>query len=122
MVKIIKVNWLSKEALEAEVTVSDGRFELKCFSQPFNYAFNDFIETPLYCYDACNIEKAQNSDAKVQKLQDSFDYMITGKLISKNDSSIEVGNIILKIERSDLPGDIKEGNYVSFISKRIDLY
>lgn len=75
-----KIDWLSKEALEAEVTVDDGRFELTCFSQPFNCALNDFIKTSLYCYEISNVIRVGKSEFKVEKLYDSFTYNLTGKL------------------------------------------
>ncbi|GAA0694846.1 hypothetical protein [Clostridium cadaveris] len=122
MVRITKINWLSKEALEAEVTVSDGRFELVCFSQPFNYALNDTVKTSLYCYAVSNVIREQNDEFKVEKLYESFAYILTGKLINKKDSVVEIGDVIVEIEKSDLPGDIEEGNYISFNCKRIDIY
>jgi hypothetical protein len=45
-VKIKNINWLSQEALEAEVEVTDGKFEINCFAQPLNYQ----IGSKYRCY------------------------------------------------------------------------
>lgn len=122
MIKITKINWLSKEALEAEVTVSDGRFELVCFSQPFNYMVNDVVKTWLYGYKVSNVIREQNKEFKVEKLYDFFDYSLTGKLANKEESIVEIGNIKIEVQNADLPGDIEGGDYISFNCKRIDIY
>lgn len=57
MLKIININWLSKEALEAEVTLTDGKFKLICFSHPCNYKMNSEINKHLYCYEISNVLK-----------------------------------------------------------------
>ncbi|WP_251862608.1 hypothetical protein [Clostridium sp. Marseille-Q2269] len=122
MIKITKINWLSKEALEAEVTVNDGKFELICFSHPFKYDLNDFIKTALYCYDISNVMRVEKCEFKVEKLYESFAYNLTGKLANKEDGIVEIGNIKIEVQNTDLPGDIEEDDYISFNCKRIDIY
>ena len=51
MIKIENVNWLSKTAQEAEVCLSDGYFQIVCFSQPFY----DEVKLPLYAININNI-------------------------------------------------------------------
>ncbi|HBJ2615121.1 TPA: hypothetical protein LA742_003629 [Clostridium botulinum] len=122
MVRITKVDWLSKEALEAEVTVNDGKFELICFSQPFKYALNEFIKTALYCYDISNVMRVEEREFKAEKLYEPFAYNLTGKVANKQYGIVQIGNIKIEVEKSDLPADIEEDNYISFNCKRIDIY
>ena len=122
MLRIIDVNWLSKEAMEAEVTITDGIFILKCFSHPFNYDLNEIINVPLYCFDVNNVTKVKTGETTVNKLIDYFAYNISGELIDKNEAAVKVGEIIFFIENSELPGDLEKGDFISLTCKRIDLY
>jgi len=45
--KIIKLNWLSKPAQEAELVVSDGVHNCLVFSQPCSVELNQIIVDPL---------------------------------------------------------------------------
>ncbi|HDK7166225.1 TPA: hypothetical protein PTV44_000028 [Clostridium botulinum] len=122
MVKIIKIDWISKEALEVEVTVYDGKFKLICFSQPFKYDLNDFISIPLYCYGINNIMKVEERRFKVEKLYEPFAYNLIGKLENKQCGIVQIGNIKIEVENADLPSDVEEESYISFNCKRIDIY
>jgi hypothetical protein len=51
MIKIENVNWLSKIAQEAEVCLSDGDFQIVCFSHPFYHE----VKLPLYAINTNNI-------------------------------------------------------------------
>lgn len=122
MIKVIKINWLSKEALEAEVTLTDGKFELICFSQPFNYDLNDFIKTYVYCYETNNVLIEDVREFEVNKLNSTFAYKLAGELINKEECVVAIGDIRIIIEKDKLPGDVKVGDYISFNCKRIDIY
>ena len=43
MVIVSKINIISKNSLEAEVTITDGINELVCFSQPCNFKLNQIF-------------------------------------------------------------------------------
>lgn len=121
MIKVCEITWLSKEALEAEVIVTDGKYELKCFSQPMNYGVDHQIENPIYCYNAKNILKSNENNFSINKLSEYFAYNITAQLFNKKNGLIKLGNIMLEIDKHILPGDVKENDYISLYCQRLDL-
>jgi len=122
MVKISKVTWISKEALEAEVIITDGKFELLCFSQPFNHVLDGMLSEPLHCYNAKNIVKADGDDFKALKLTEYFAYNITGKLISRQEGILILGDIQISVDKDMIPRDIQDGIFIAFYCQRIDLF
>jgi len=120
--KISKIHFLSKEALEAEVTLTDGENQLICFSQPLNYNLNDNIETSLYSYGVSNIVKEQDKEFYIKKQHEPFAYELKGELIDKDNCLVKIGSIIIEIEKSVLPKDFETGDFISFNCRRVDLY
>ena len=122
MMEIVKIDWLSKEAKEAEVCISDGDFSLVCFSEPFNYSLGDRIPLPLYTLNATNIYKvAADEGFYAERIGLDFEYKIVGCVLNKEYNQIEIGEFIIELD-VPLPNDIHVGEGVSFICDRIDLY
>lgn len=121
MVTINKILWLSKDALEADVTITDGEFEIKCFSQPLKYELNNKINEPLCCYNVKNIVKTLDNEFVVSKLSEYFAYNMTGMVVDKKNGIIKVGKISLQIETILMPGDINDGDFISFYCQRLDM-
>lgn len=122
MIKIKLINWLSREAKEAEVLLSDGKFNITCFSHPFNYQSTKIITQPLYSLNASDMIVV-NSEQKlsVEKTNESFGYKITGYVFNKKENQVKIGEFIIELD-NQIPLDINEGNYLSFICDRIDIY
>ena len=110
MIKIENVNWLSKIAQEAEVCLSDGDFQIVCFSQPFYHE----VELPLYAINTSSSERKYS----VEKKGESFEYKFSGKIIDKE--HIKIGEFIIQLD-APLPKDIEEG-YISFECERVDIW
>lgn len=114
MIKIENVNWLSKTAQEAEVCLSDGDFQIVCFSQPFYHE----VKLPLYAINTNNIVCSSERKCLVEKKGESFEYKFSGKIIDKE--HIKIGGFIIRLD-VPLPKDIEEG-YVSFECERVDIW
>ena len=122
MVKIDKLNWLSEETKEAEVYLSDGDFNVLCFSHPFDKELGSTVPQPLYTLNAREIFRLDGEERfSVVKEEGSYDYKLAGRVIGKNENQVKVGEFILELD-NPLPNDIQFGNYVSFICDRIDIY
>jgi len=121
-VRICKIDRIDKEALEAEVIVSDGTFEVLCFAHPLTYEEGSELNGPIRCLDATNIVKSDKNEYTVEKSADYFSYVLTGKLVDKINGLVMVGGLMFEVDKDMLPGDIKEGEYISFYCDRLDLY
>lgn len=118
--KIKNIAWLSFEALEAEVTITDDKYEIRCFSQPCHYNIGQELKEPLYAMDAHTVVRVETKKSEVVKLEEPFAYLLTGQLVSKQDRIVEIGNIQIRMDTT-LPGDIIEEDTVSFKCDRIDI-
>ncbi|MCP4745962.1 MAG: hypothetical protein GY874_07450 [Desulfobacteraceae bacterium] len=122
MVSVKEIKWISKEALEAEVIITDGQFELLCFSHPFEKKKGEQLTEPLTALDPDKIVKLGTPSSHIEKLGNTFDYLIAGKLIRKKSGYMRLGDIIIEIDSHAIPGDIKEDDYISFRCNRLDIY
>ncbi|MGE7090726.1 hypothetical protein ACQKII_04570 [Lysinibacillus sp. NPDC048646] len=120
--KIKKINWISQEALEAEVVVTDGKFEIMCFAQPLNYLKESELIGPIYCLNVSNLMIAERKEYSIEKLDDHFAYRFIGKLIDKDYEKVKLGKLLLELDNNLLPGDINEGDFISFCCQRLDIY
>lgn len=120
--KIKKVNWISQEALEAEVIVTDGEFEIICFAQPLNYLEESELIEPIYCLNVSNLVRSEKAEYSIEKLDAPFAYRVIGKLIDKNYEKVKLGELLLELDNNLLPGDINEGDFLSFCCQRLDIY
>ena len=114
MIKIENVNWLSKTAQEAEVCLSDGDFQIVCFSQPFYHE----VRLPSYAINTNNIVCSSERKCSVEKKGESFEYKFSGKILNKE--HIKIGEFIIQLD-VPLPKDIEEG-YISFECERVDIW
>lgn len=121
VLKIKKINWISQEVSEAEVIVTDGELEIMCFAQPLNYLEENELLEPIYCLDVSDLVKAELSEYRIEKLDDNFSYSFLGQLIDKRDEKVKVGGLLLELDYN-IPGDINEGDFISFNCQRLDIY
>ena len=119
--KVKEIMWLDESILEAEVRISDGNYELVCFSQPLRYKVNEVIEEPLYCLDVANIQRIAG-EFKVVKLEGVFSYQIVAKLSDKKQGMFKLGGIYLEVDDGIIPKDIQENEFVVLNCSRIDIF
>nr|WP_223251658.1 hypothetical protein [Bacillus sp. LLTC93] len=121
VLKIKKINWISQEASEAEVIVTDGELEIMCFAQPLNYLEESELLEPIYCLNVSDLVKVEMTEYRIEKLDDNFSYRFIGQLIDKHDEKVKIGELLLELD-NNLPGDIAEGDFISFSCQRLDIY
>ena len=122
MVQVCKIHWLSKEALEAEVTLSDGIFSLLCFAQPCYLQLGDKFMDVVHAFEPTPLRLLASTCCKVEKLSDNFSYYIEGKMEDTSSGIVRVGEISINVEYSCIPGDLKNDDYVSFGCSRLDIF
>ncbi len=122
--KITKLNWISKAAQEAELTVSDGTHECLAFSQPCKVQLNENLIEPLHAMDVENLMKVidQNQSENIERVNDSyFSHYCIAKVIKIDESIVSIGGIIIELECA-IPGWAKEGDLVEFNCSRLDIW
>lgn len=118
--EVKNIKWISKEAEEAEVTISDGIYELICFAHPFRLSIGDVLEQPLYAIFTSNIQRSLIQNYKIEKYLDNYSYYITAQLFNLEENILKLGNIFLELDMP-IPIDIKLGEYITFYCDRIDI-
>ena len=120
--KIKKIEWLSKEAKEAEVVINDGSYECVCFCHPCSILEGEIISDPIVAFDAESITKVGNgTEPTINKIIYSMGYNVIGRLKSINPHIVAVGNIMIDIG-NDAPKDLCKGDFISFKCSRLDMH
>ncbi len=121
MISIKEINWLSKEALEAEVIITDGSFNLRCFGHPFRMKEGDQLKQPLLALDPNEVKRLEDQCSEAKRLDSAFGYLIKGRLIDKESGLVKLGDIIIDIDGKFIPGDLRNNDYISFKCDRLDI-
>ena len=117
--KVIKIDWMDEGALEAIITVSSGDSIFQAFSHPCSYKVGDMIRSPLTSLNEENIVRVDSKTPMIKQISDTFRHEIIARVENIKTSLVSIGDI--KIEVSGyLPGDIVDGDYISFQSSRLD--
>ena len=103
---IKSVEWIDKDAKEAEIIVSDGKFDILCFSHPFTENVTDKLLEPIYCFDVTDIMITIKSQLLVNRDGNSYRYFVRGRLFDKSNKMVKVGELALCFENMDV---IEEG-------------
>ena len=121
MIEIKTINWISKSELEAEIIVSDGKFDLTCFAHPLENEIGDLLTKPLYAMGVKNIHKLDHSCLGREQQNHRFNYIIEAQLVFKSSGLVKLGDIILEIDPNLIPNDIVTNDFISFYCERIDV-
>jgi len=119
---IKSVEWIDKDSQEAEIIVSDGEFDILCFSHPFTKNINDKLSEPIFCFDATDIMITDESQLLANRDGNSYRYFVRGKLFDKSKKIVKLGELTLCIEDSYVPTDILENSFIEFSVSRFNLY
>lgn len=110
-----------EDLAEAEVLVTDGKYDLFCFCHPCVYKVNDKIIEPLSCLDSDNIVISEEKECYVRRGGETFEHHICGCLSDKEKGIVSIGEILISIHANLTPKDIAQGSYIEFDVTRIDL-
>lgn len=121
MVLVKKIDWISKNAMEAEVILSDGVFDIICFSQPFSFKEGDTIKSYIYIFDTQKIYFSNLNEEYVKKNGSLFEYELCGVIKDKLSNIIKIGDFLIELD-IPLPNDLYNGDYVVVFCERIDIW
>ena len=118
--KIKRIEWISQEAQEAVVWISDGIHECKVFSHPCEKAEGETINEPLIGFNCRDIETRTGEDSRFMKEIDEFGWEIVAMVKDFSNSILMVGDILIETD-VPLPGDCRDSDVVFFSCSRLDL-
>lgn len=119
---IEKIEWLDKEEKEAILEVASGENCVTCFSHPCAYNIGDILNEPLECLNTDNIITSDTYGCFIEKGEDTFKYIIRGRLKDKQNGYVEVSGFLLHIDENRIPNDVETGMYIQFAVSRIDVW
>lgn len=119
---IESIKWISREAEEAEVEISDGHFTCIAFSQPCNAKAGEHVTEPLHVFSIKNAMISDKSTLGVWNISDiKLERKVIAKIVDITNQMIAVGDILMVID-DFLPGGLENGNIIEFECARIDLW
>lgn len=110
----------SKADKEAELCISDGDYSIICYAYPIHSVVVNQQVRALYAYECVGIVKSLTDVFCIHKLSQYYAYSVTAKVVSKKDSIVQVGRLIIILD-DIIPNDIYEGEYISFSVRRFDI-
>ncbi|WP_223512842.1 hypothetical protein [Pseudomonas sp. GL-B-19] len=119
---IESIKWISSEAEEAEVEISDGHFKCVVFSQPCSAKVGQQLTEPLHVF---SIKNAMISDKFLLGIwstnNEKLERKVVAKIVDIKNQIIAVGDICMIIDDL-LPGGLENGNVIEFKCARVDLW
>lgn len=114
--EILNVN---KEAHEADIIVSDGNFNILCYSCDYeDEKIKDFELTPM---DYDEVYLTYEREYKISKFDQSrYNYEIQCEILNVERAIVRVFGILISLARY-LPGDIKNGDWITFKCYRLGI-
>jgi hypothetical protein len=117
-----KLMWLSKAAEEAELLISDGKYDCVAFFQPCNIKEGDSIKEPLHAFMVNNLMVARETNCSITLIKpNGLAQRLVAEVVDLEDSLVKVGNIEIILEERIPPGAIP-GSLVEFDCARLDVW
>ena len=114
--KYIKnINYVDKDVNEVEITLNDGQVELLAYCD--NYHEINPITLSAFMTSDIMI----NDDKTFKATNDgNYSHTIQGELYSKMLGIVRVGDFYISFDKEEIPGDVFDGDFVSFNCTRLD--
>ena len=117
--QISSIKHWSNQDKEADILVTDGEYQLLCYARPFSWKECQTEVAALYAFGCGNIVKSENCAVKISKQMDYYAYELSAEVLSKVERTVKLGQLVLHLDAA-LPGDVQNGDYVTFRLQRID--
>lgn len=103
---------------EADILVSDGKYEILCYALPYS-AGDKEKDFTLSVFMSENVMRALKNEYSAEKTDGYYGYKLTGRLFDLKNRLVAVGGIVIELE-NNIPKDIAENEFVEFEVGRID--
>ncbi|PBP35505.1 hypothetical protein [Pseudomonas syringae] len=113
--------WISKDALEAMLTIGDAETQCVAFCHPCHMNVGDMLLEPVLAISIKNVAKMESgSQPYVLRIDDGLVHEILAEVVSVEKSLVVAGEITIELD-DVLPGDINVGDMISFSCGRLDV-
>ena len=118
--EIRNINWISKEAEEAILTLCDEGVEITCFCHPYKGSLDLTSAVYVDTLNANGISEANERGFYTERLSREAipRHLIVGKVLTEDVIQLAGFHIVLD---APLPGDIGVGKYIQFFCDRLSL-
>lgn len=120
MIKVKDIIWINKDIGEADVVITDGKYEVICFAHPFNQKVGDEIFDTISVFESSNFEKSDKSIGDIRHLGNGR-YFFVARLMDVEEGIVQIGEIVIH-DIDGIPPNIKKDEFVQFIAERVDLW
>mgnify|MGYP006149123341 CR=1 FL=1 len=118
---INKKEWLSERAEEALLYIGSGSSEIAAFCQPCGFDAGDNLSEPLVAVSVKQLQKeASTSNEQAFRVGDTLAHSIVATVVDCHMGIVTVDDVTIDVDDA-LPGDIKNGDRVTFDVNRLDV-
>jgi len=119
--KVVEVEWLSREANESVLLLSDGNVELPVFCHPFKGQKGDTLAGELHAFEVSEVVSVKDSTSQVIIAPDGLAVRAIAQVLSVSDNTVEIGEFVVELDEL-LPKDVGRGDWVEFSCDRLDYW
>ena len=117
---VISLEWLSKEAGEAALTIADRKISCLAFCHPCRLVVGDTLRQSLLALDVRGIERAgQDDEPSLTRTDSPWGHFGVARVHSRRANLVAVGRLMIELDQP-LPGDLQEGDVIRFTCARLD--
>ena len=112
------IEYLDSESVEAIIQLTDGEISILAYSYPFH---SPEIQNSvrLFSFFTQNIVREQEFIEPVKTNLGFFSYRLTAKVVNRSECLVQINNINIILD-TKIPGEIQNGEYISFDVSRLD--
>ena len=116
--KYIKdIIYIDKDVNEVDIILNDGQIELKAYC----YNYRKINSLTLSAFMTSDVMISEDKTFKATN-NGHNSYTIQGELYSKMLGIVKVGKFYISIEKEEIPGDVIDGDFITFNCTRLDAY
>ena len=116
--QLVVFEYLDAEESEVIIQLTDGEISLLAYSYPFQQPANP-NDVELFSFLTENIVREHEFSVPIKTNASCFSYHLTARVVDRSECLVQVKNIKIILD-TWIPGDIQNGEYISFDVGRLD--
>lgn len=120
MLLIKDIIWISEKIGEADVVVTDGNYEIRCFAHPFYQTKGEEVDGTISVFESSDLKRSMKTEYVVEHLGNG-EYFLVARILDNVEGIVQIGEICIH-DIEGIPSEIKAGEYVQFVAPRVNLW